>query len=75
MPRSSRDHLTAGQDGDILEHGLAPIAKTRRLHRRNLEPAAQLVDDQRGKRLAFDVLGDDQQRRPLLHDRFEERQK
>ena len=56
------DHLAAGQDGDVLEHGLAAIAEARRLDRRDLEAAAQLVDDEGGKRLAFDILGDDQQR-------------
>ena len=68
------DHLTAGQDGEVLEHRLAPIAKARRLHRRDLEAAAQLVDDERRQRLALDVLGDDQQRVAALHHRFEQRQ-
>ena len=38
------DHLTAGQDRDVLEHGFAPVPKPRGLHRRDLEPAAELVD-------------------------------
>ena len=42
-----RDHLAAGQDGDVFEHGLAAIAEARRLDRRDLEAAAQLVDDER----------------------------
>ena len=54
------DRLAAGQDGDVLQHGLAAIAEARRLHRRDLEAAAQLVDDERGKRLALDVFGHDQ---------------
>ena len=58
------DHLAAGQDRDVLEHRLAAIAEARRLHGRDLEAAAQLVDDERGQRLALDILGDDQQRRP-----------
>ena len=33
----------------------------------HLEAAAELVDDQRGQRLALDVLGDDQQRLAGLH--------
>ena len=48
--------------GDVLEHRLAAIAEARRLDGRDLEAAAQLVDDQGGQRLALDVLGDDQQR-------------
>src|SRR5208282_3582413 len=68
------DHLAAGQDGDVLEHGLAAITKTGRLDRRHLETAAQLVDDEGGKRLALDVLGYDQQRLAALHHRLEHRQ-
>jgi hypothetical protein len=68
------DHLAAGQDGDVFQHGLAAIAEARRLDGRDLEAAAQLVDDQGGQRLAFDVLGDDQQRLAGLHHRFEQRQ-
>ena len=68
------DHLTAGQHGDVLQHGLAAIAEARRLDRCDLEPAAQLVDHQRGERLAFDVLGDHQQRLARLHHRLEQRQ-
>ena len=74
MPRSSRDRLAAGQDRDVLQHGLAAIAEARRLHGRDLEAAAQLVDDERGERLALDVLGDDEQRLAGLHHRFEQRQ-
>ena len=74
MPRSSEIVWPAGEDGDVLEHGLAAVAEARRLDGRDLEAAAQLVDDERGKRLAFDVLGDDQQRLAGLHDGFEDRQ-
>src|SRR5439155_12201569 len=31
------DHLTTGQDGKVVEHRLAPVAKARRLYRRDLE--------------------------------------
>src|SRR6476659_8583203 len=53
------DHLALGQDRDILEHRLAAIAEARSLYGRDLEAAAQLVDDQGGESLALDVLGDD----------------
>ena len=69
-----RDELAAGEDRDVLQHGLAAVAEAWRLDRRDLEPAAQLVDHQRGDRLALDILGDDQQRLAGLHDRLEHRQ-
>jgi hypothetical protein len=64
------DRGAAGEDGDVLEHGLAAIAEAGRLHRRDLEAATQLVDHQCGKRLALDVLGNDQQRLAGLHHRI-----
>ena len=74
MPRSSLIDLAAGEDRDVLQHGLAAIAEARRLHRRDLEAAAQLVDHQGRQRLALDVLGDDQQRLAGLHHCFQQRQ-
>src|SRR6185436_7726468 len=65
------DHLATGQDGDVLEHPLAAVAEARRLHGDGGERAAQLVDDDRGERLALDVLGHDQQRAAALDDRLE----
>jgi hypothetical protein len=41
---------------------------------RDLQSAAQLVDDERRERLAFDVFGDDQQRLAGLDHGLEERQ-
>ena len=74
MPRSSEIAWSAGQDRDVLQHRLAAIAEARRLHGRDLEAAAQLVDHERGERLALDVLGDDDQRLAGLHHRFQQRQ-
>ena len=71
-PQILRDHLAAGEDGDILQHRLAPIAEARRLDRGALERPADLVDDERGQGLAFDVLGDDQERPAHLGDLLEE---
>ena len=68
------NHLAAGQDGDVLQHGLAAIAEAGRLHGRNLQAAAQLVDHERRKRLALDILGDDEQRPARLHHGLEQRQ-
>jgi len=56
------DALTAGQRGDVLQHGLAAVAEARRLDGADVEHALQAVDDQRGQRLGLDVLGDDHQR-------------
>ena len=69
-----RDQLPAGEDRDVLEHRLAPVAEARRLDGRDLQAAAQLVDHERGDRLALDVLRDDQQRLAGLHHRLEQRQ-
>src|SRR6185295_11762630 len=66
-----RDRLAAGEDRDVLEHGLAAIAEARSLDGGNLEAATQLVDDERGESLAFDVLGDDEQRLARLHNGLE----
>src|SRR5205814_1568408 len=68
------DHLAAGEDRDVLEHPLATIAEAGRLDRHGLEGAAELVDDDRGERLALDVLRDDQQRLAGLDDLLEHRQ-
>ena len=61
-PTSSRDDLAAGEDGDVLQHGLAAVAEAGRLDGDGVERAADLVDDQGRQRLAVDVLGDDEQR-------------
>ena len=68
------DDLAAGEDRDVLQHRLAPITEAGRLHRDRVERAADLVDDERGERLAFDVLGDDQQLLARLHDLLEQRE-
>jgi hypothetical protein len=56
------DDLTAGEDGDVLEHRLAAVTEAGSLDGDRLEGATDLVDDQGGQGLALDVLGDDQQR-------------
>src|ERR1019366_562719 len=66
-----RDDLTAGQDGDVLQHLLAAITEARRLRRGAVERATKLVDDERRERLALDVLGDDEQRLLAARDRLE----
>ena len=73
-PEVLRDRLAGGQDRDVLEHGLATVAEARRLHRSNLQAAAQLVDHERRERLALDVLGDDEKRLARLNHGLEDRQ-
>ena len=68
------DHLAAGEDGDVLQHGLAAVAEARGLHGGDLQAATQLVDHQRGQRFTLDVLGDDEQGTARLHHRLEERE-
>ena len=53
------DDRPAGQDRNVLEHFLAAITVARRLDCNDVQDASHLVDDQRGKCLAFDVLSDD----------------
>src|SRR5947208_10149476 len=69
-----RDRLTTGQNGDVLQHGLAAIAEARSLDGRDLEAATQTVDDEGSEGFAFDVFRDDDQRLAGLHHGFEQRQ-
>src|SRR6267143_979579 len=68
-----RDRLAAGQDRDVLQHGLAAIAEARGLDGRDLEAAAQTVDDEGGESFAFDVFRNDDQRLAALHHGFQQR--
>ncbi len=68
------DHLAAGEDGDVLEHGLAAVAEAGGLDGADVERAAELVDHQGGEGLALDILGDDQEGFALLGDLLEDRQ-
>jgi hypothetical protein len=68
------DHLAAGEDRDVFEHGFAAVAKARRLDGAGLQDAADVVHHQGGERFAIDVFGDDQQRTARLGNLFENRQ-
>src|SRR4051794_6357701 len=68
-----RNRLTAGQNRDVLQHGLAAIAEARSLDGRDLQTTAETVHDKRGQGLAFDVFGDDDQRLAGLHHGFQQR--
>ena len=56
------DGLAAGEDRDVLEHGLAAVAEAGRLDGGDVQRATQLVHDEGGQRFAFHFLGDDEQR-------------
>ena len=66
-----RDDGRAGQDRDVLEHGLATLTKSRRLDGDGLEGATNLVHDEGREGFALDVFGDDEQRTTRLHDLLE----
>ena len=55
------DHGAAGQDGNILQHSLAAIAKARGLDGHDVEHAAQFVQHQGSQRFAVNIFGDDDQ--------------
>src|SRR6266487_1703566 len=67
-----RDRLTTGQNRDVLQHGLAAIAEARSLHGSNLQATTQTVDDEGGKRFAFDVFRYNPKRLAALHHGFEQ---
>jgi hypothetical protein len=56
------NNLAARQHRDILHHGLAAVSKAGGFDGAAFERAPNLIDDQSGKRLALDVLGDHQHR-------------
>ena len=66
--------MAARQDGDVFQHGLAAIAKARRLDGGSLQDATDVVDHQRCQGFAFDVFSDDQQRTASLGHLFQDRQ-
>src|SRR5271165_2267472 len=68
------DHRAAREDGDVLQHGFTAIAEAGSLDGGDLDDAADGVDDQRRKRLAFDVFRNDQQLTATLGNGFEQRQ-
>src|SRR5208282_4807535 len=63
-----------GQRGDVLEHGLAAIAKAGGLDGAALKGAAQFVHHEGGEGFAFDVLSDDEQGLAELGDLLEQGQ-
>ncbi|MPM47325.1 hypothetical protein SDC9_94034 [bioreactor metagenome] len=56
-----RDNLGAGEDGNILQHSLAAITKTRGFDGEDVEHTTQFVQDQGGQCFAVDIFSDDDQ--------------
>ncbi len=73
QPGLGGDHLPAGEHGHVLQHGLAPVAETGRLHGAALDDAADRVDHQGGQRIGLDLFGDHQQRLARLGHGLEQR--
>ncbi|MNI34806.1 hypothetical protein D3C73_888060 [compost metagenome] len=55
------DNGTAGQNGDVLQHGLATVAEAWSLDGRDFNDATHVVHDQSRQGFAFNVFGNDQQ--------------
>src|SRR5258705_1683517 len=68
------DHLTAGENCDVLEHGFTSITEPWRLHGCDVQRAAQFVDHQSCEGLAFDILCNDEHRFAQLGNLLEQRQ-
>ncbi len=67
------DGRGAGEDRDVLHHGLAAVTVARSLHRAALQDPAQAVHHQGGEGLALHILGDDQERATGLAHLLEQR--
>ena len=52
------DDGSAGEDRDVLEHGLSAVAKTWGFDGDAVEGAAELVHDERRECFALDIFGD-----------------
>jgi hypothetical protein len=74
IPDSSPTRTPAGEHRDVLQHRLAAVAEARRLDGHSRERAPQLVHDERGERLALDVLGDHEEALARLRHLLEQRE-
>src|SRR6516165_7346040 len=66
--------LTAGQNRYVLQHRLAPVAESWRLHRATFKATAQMINDQGRQGFPLDILGYHQQRPCRFNYFVEERQ-
>src|SRR5206468_886088 len=70
-----RDDPAARKRRYVLEHCLAAIAKARSLDGRDIQRAAELVDNESCESFTLDILGDDDHRTAHLRDLLEDRKK
>ncbi len=68
------NHGTTGQDGNILQHGLATVTKARSLNSSHFDNATHVVDNQSRQSFAFNIFGNDQQRAAGFGNSFQNRQ-
>ncbi len=68
------NNCTTGQDSDVFQHGFTAVTEARSFYSSDLQATAQLVDNQRCKRFAFNVFSNDDQRLAGLNNGFEDRQ-
>src|SRR5690606_28754151 len=66
-----RDHSTAGQHSDILQHSFTTIAEARRFNRSHFYNTADVVYYQSSQRFAFYVFSDDYHWFALLGNAFQ----
>ena len=69
-----RDNHTTCQYGDVFQHSLAAVAKTRSLHSANLQLSAQTVHHQSSECLALHILSNHEDRTTCLCSRVQDRQ-
>ncbi len=69
-----RNNGTTGEDGNILQHGLAAVTKARSLHGYGIEGAPQLIENQGCQGFPFHVFGYDQEGLARLDDLFQDGQ-
>src|ERR1700730_13396746 len=67
-----RNRLAAGQNCNVLQHGLAAVAEAWSFDGGDLQATTQAVDDESGQRLPFDVFRDNHQRLATLHHGFQQ---
>ena len=68
------NHGTAGQDGDILQHGFAAVAEARSFNGNGFQDAADVVHHQSRQGFAFYVFSDNQERTAGFCHLFQNRQ-
>ena len=68
------DNRAARQNGDVLQHFLAAVAKAGSFDRDNRESPAQAVHDQRGQSLALHIFGNDDEFLAGLYDLLQQGQ-